>query len=62
MKKNKIDKNRVPNILAIGKMMNGLLSESSSTMVLPLGQRMSLGVITPLYVYAQPHHQIAGCC
>jgi hypothetical protein len=27
-----------------------LPSESSSTMVLPLGQKMGLGVITPIYI------------
>jgi hypothetical protein len=53
MKKNLVDNYRVPYQLAIGKIMNGLLSKSSSTMVLPLGQRMGPEAITPLY---------AGCC
>jgi hypothetical protein len=33
-----------------GKMMNGLLGKSSSTMVLPPGQKMGPGAITPLYI------------
>jgi hypothetical protein len=36
--------------LAIGKMINGLLSEPSSTMVLPPGQKMGPGAIAPLYI------------
>jgi hypothetical protein len=40
----------MPYKLAIGKMTNGLLSESSSTMVLPLGQKMGPGAIAPLYI------------
>jgi hypothetical protein len=43
------------------KMTNGLLSKSSSTMVLSPGQKMDLGLSHP-YVYAQPHHRAAGCC
>jgi hypothetical protein len=45
---NGIDKNWVPHKLAIGKITNGLLSESSSIMVLSLGQKMSPGAIAPL--------------
>jgi hypothetical protein len=37
--------------LAIGKMTNGFLSKSSNAMVLPLGQKIGLGAITPLYIY-----------
>jgi hypothetical protein len=50
MKKDEVDKNRVPYKLAIGKMTNGLLTESSSTMVLPPGQKTGPGAITPLYI------------
>jgi hypothetical protein len=40
----------MPYKLAIGKMTNGLLSKSASTMVLQLGQKTSPGAITPLYI------------
>jgi hypothetical protein len=40
----------VPDKLAIKKKTNGLLSEISSTMVLPPGQKTSPGVIAPLYM------------
>jgi hypothetical protein len=63
--------NGVPYKLAIGKMMNGL-NKSFSTMVLPLGQKMGLGAIAPIYIYiyiyihtyiyAQPYHKTAGHC
>jgi hypothetical protein len=43
--------NGVPYKLAIGKMKNGFLRESSSTMVLPLGQKTGPGDIAPLYIY-----------
>jgi hypothetical protein len=51
----------MPYKLATGKMTNGLLSESSSTMVLPLGQKMGLEAIAPC-IYAQLYHQTVGCC
>jgi hypothetical protein len=41
---------RVPYKLAIGKIMNGLLSKSSSTIVLPLGQKTGPGAIVPQYI------------
>jgi hypothetical protein len=41
--------NGVPYKLAIGK-MNGLLSKSSNTMALPLGQKTGPGAIAPLYI------------
>jgi hypothetical protein len=37
------------------KMTNGLLIESSSTMVLPPGQKMGPGAIAPLYIYMLNH-------
>jgi hypothetical protein len=45
------------------KMTNGPLSKSSSTVVLPPGQEMVLGLLHPC-IYAQPHHQAqaAGYC
>jgi hypothetical protein len=39
------------------KMTNGLLSKSSSTMVLPPGQKMVLGLLHPC-IYAQPHPRL----
>jgi hypothetical protein len=41
------------------KMTNGLLSKSSSTVVLPPGQKVVLGLLHP-YIYAHPHHQATG--
>jgi hypothetical protein len=43
------------------KMTNGLLSKSSSTMVLPPGQKTVLGLLC-LSIDAQLHHQFAGYC
>jgi hypothetical protein len=43
----KTKRNKVPYKSATARMMNGLLSESSSIMVLPLGQKMGPGTITP---------------
>jgi hypothetical protein len=42
--------NGVPYTLTIKKMTNGLLSESSSTMILPLGTKIGLGTLIPLYI------------
>jgi hypothetical protein len=36
--------------LAIGEIMNGLPSKLSSTVLLPLGQKMGPGAIAPLYI------------
>jgi hypothetical protein len=43
-------RNEVPYKLAIGEMMNGLLSKSFSIIVLPLGQKMGPGAITPRFI------------
>jgi hypothetical protein len=40
----------MPYKLVIGKMTNGLLSESPSTMVLSPEQKMGHGAIAPLYL------------
>jgi hypothetical protein len=42
------------------KMTNGLLSKSSSTMVLPPGQKTVLGLLHP-NIHAQSHHQPTSC-
>jgi hypothetical protein len=42
----------MPYKLAIKKITNGLLSESSSTVVLPLGQETGPGAIAPLYIHS----------
>jgi hypothetical protein len=40
----------VPYKFVIEKIMNGLLSKSSNTMVLPLGEKMGPGAVAPLYI------------
>jgi hypothetical protein len=47
IKKRQVKRNGVPYKLVIRSTMSGFLSESSSIMVLPLGQKMSPGAITP---------------
>jgi hypothetical protein len=44
--------NGMPYKLAIKKMINGLLSESCSAMVLPVEPKMGLGAIAPLYIHS----------
>jgi hypothetical protein len=47
MKRGSIDKSGVPYKLTIKKIMNGISNESSSIMVMPVGQKMDLRAITP---------------
>jgi hypothetical protein len=50
IKRGSIDKSWVPYILAIGKIMKGLLTESSNIMVLPLGEKMDPEGITSRFI------------